>query len=112
MISGKDGAAIDYTGFELLMEVTVSGTVLTMGADAKANTAYDVKSYLLGGRSYDMPAFKVKFVDSKTYIADMARQVSHLFQVIPKMLTAIKLFYAERRLGFPKAGIVNFYKVT
>ena len=25
------------------------------------------------GSSYDMPAFKVKFVDSKTYIADMAK---------------------------------------
>ena len=113
MISVKDGAAIDYTGLKAAKELTVSRTVLTMGADAKANTAYDVKGLkvtYLGGRSYDMPAFKVKFVDSKTYIADMAKASFSLVSGNAEDANSDKVFYAEK--ADSKAGIVNFYKVT
>lgn len=99
MISVKDGAAIDYTGLKAAKELTVSGTVLTMGADAKANTAYDVKGLkvtYLGGRSYDMPAFKVKFVDSKTYIADMAKASFSLVSGNAEDANSDKVFYAEK----------------
>ena len=49
MISVKDGAAIDYTGLKAAKELTVSGTVLTMGADAKANTCLLYTSGSQGG---------------------------------------------------------------
>ena len=84
-----------------------------MGADAKANTAYDVKGLkvtYLGGRSYDMPAFKVKFVDSKTYIADMAKASFSLVSGYAEDANSDKVFYAEK--ADSTAGIVNFYKVT
>ena len=63
-----------------------------------------------GGRSYDMPAFKVKFVDSKTYIADMAKASFSLVSGNAEDANSDKVFYAEK--ADSKAGIVNFYKVT
>ena len=57
-----------------------------------------------------MPAFNVKFVDSKTYIADMAKASFSLISGNDADANSDKVFYAEK--ADSKAGIVNFYKVT
>ena len=113
MISTKDGATIDYTGLKTAKELTVNKSTLIMSADAKTNTAYEVKGLkvtYLGDRSFDMPAFNVKFVDSKTYIADMAKASFSLISGNDADANSDKVFYAEK--ADSKAGIVNFYKVT
>ena len=115
MISAKDGASIDYTGLKAAKELTVSGTTLTMGDNAKANTAYEVKGLkvtYLGGRSFDMPAFNVKFVDSKTYIADMAKASFSLISGNDADANSDMVFYAEKANDKVTPKIVNFYKVT
>ena len=84
-----------------------------MSTDAKTNTAYEVKGLkvtYLGDRSFDMPAFNVKFVDSKTYIADMAKASFSLISGNDADANSDKVFYAEK--ADSKTGIVNFYKVT
>jgi len=115
MISAKDGASIDYTGLKAAKELTVSGTTLTMGDNAKPNTAYEVKGLkvtYLGDRSFDMPAFNVKFVDSKTYIADMAKASFSLISGNDADANSDMVFYAEKANDKVTPKIVNFYKVT
>ena len=116
MISAKDGASIDYTGLKVAKELTVSNeSTLTMGDNAKPNTAYEVKGLkvtYLAGRSFDMPAFNVKFVDSKTYIADMAKASFSLISGNGADANSDMVFYAEKANDKVTPKIVNFYKVT
>ena len=116
MISAKDGASIDYTGLKAAKELTVSNeSTLTMGDNAKPNTAYEVKGLkvtYLGDRSFDMPAFNVKFVDSKTYIADMAKASFSLISGNDADANSDMVFYAEKANDKVTPKIVNFYKVT
>ena len=110
MITAKAGAAIDYADLEADEALTVSGTTLEMTSDAKVGTAYDVeglKVTYLGGRSFDMPAFKVKFVDSKAYTTDMAKANFSLVSGDDTDKNSDMIYYAEKAA----TGKPNFYNV-
>jgi len=110
MITAKAGAVIGYTDLEADEALTVSGTTLEMTSDAKVGTAYDVeglKVTYLGGRSFDMPAFKVKFVDSKAYTTDMAKANFSLVSGDDTDKNSDMIYYAEKAA----TGKPNFYNV-
>ncbi len=101
--------SINYSGAKVAKAdedyLSVAGSVVSMTAEAEFGTAYGVEGWKVNylGRQFDIPAFKVKFVNSKSYSADMAKAgVS-----IVSGGESATVYYAEKAA----TGKANFFNV-